>query len=129
MRQDKIKIGIEILDEQLSGGLKAGELYIDPSPRAYGKSMFLHDFQKQMIEKARANGYIVISLEMGLGSGNKPSELEKIRKMIDENPVGKTVTKYENLGGTIFPVIYHSNGIVTFDYPNELPKKDTDGKG
>jgi len=34
--------------------------------------------------------------------------------------LGFTVTKHENIGGVVYPVNYHSDGMITMDYP-ELP--------
>lgn len=51
----------------------------------------------------------------------KGVSLNTIEKITNEAlKRGMTVTKYENIGGVVYPVNYHSNGMITMDYP-ELP--------
>jgi len=54
-------------------------------------------------------------LSLPPAQGISLNTIEKITK--EALKLGFTVTKYENIGGVVYPVNYHSNGMVTMDYP------------
>lgn len=46
-------------------------------------------------------------------------DVSELKSNTDFNP-RTSVTKYEKLGDTIYPVTYHNDGMVTVDYPDNL---------
>lgn len=55
------------------------------------------------------------------------NNIQDIKKYLKDNNIdfkNLPITKYEKFGNTIFPVTYHSDGIITIDYP-ERPFKDS----
>lgn len=130
MNNKKITTGLDKLDECLKGGLKKGELCIIPSGNTSYKSNFIRFLP---IEKEKQ---YFIQLEMNQSDDITKKGMELIREMMGNLSIKEmenhTVTKYEKIGDTIFPVNYHSDGIITVDYPDSLfcnrVKNKTDGK-
>ena len=53
--------------------------------------------------------------------------LKKMRENgIDVSNIPKNITRMEDIGGTMFPVTYHENGMITVDYPSRLIKDKKD---
>lgn len=69
MKRSKIMFDLETEGFPTFGGLKAGELSVIMAPIHTNKSNFIRDFQQRMIEKAKADGYVIMTYEMGLGEG------------------------------------------------------------
>jgi hypothetical protein len=119
MKDKKITTnGLSRLDECLKGGLKKGETYIMASGIPSYKSNFI-----RFLPTANPLEY---QLEMGLDQSEEITKkgIELIREMMGKLSIKEmenhTVTKYEKIGDTIFPVNYHSDGIITVDYPDSL---------
>lgn len=129
MKDKKITTGLDKLDKCLKEGIKKGDLGV-----FFGKPAYKSNLIKLSPTDKDKEYRIEFSLNQSEEITKKGMEL--IREMMGNLSIKEmenhTVTKYEKIGDTIFPVNYHSDGIITVDYPDSLfcnrVKNKTDGK-
>jgi hypothetical protein len=120
-----VKFNIPMLDEIAKGGLKKGELSIITGHVGPPKTDLVRFLP---IKNEKGNYMVTMSLEMGDELTKKgvcviQAMLDKMKKEgfdVSGFESRKTVTKLERFGDTVYPVNYHSNGVISVDYP-QLP--------
>jgi hypothetical protein len=117
MNDKKITTGLDKLDECLKGGIKKGDLGI-----FHGKPAYKSNLIKLSPTEKDKEYRIDFSLNQSDEVTKKGMELlrELMNNLFIKEMENHTVTKYEKIGDTIFPVNYHSDGIITVDYPDSL---------
>ena len=117
MKDKKITTGLCLLDEHFKSGIPKDNISLIHGTPAY-KSNFI-----RLLPTENDKEY---QLEVKLDQSEEITKkgMELIREMMGNLSIKEmenhTVTKYEKIGDTIFPVNYHSDGIITVDYPNSL---------
>ena len=117
----KIKTIIPSLDKFMEGGIPAGELTCIMGKTVPKTPFFLRAWPP--VNEQRMISFNLEDSEAITKHGQCVIDdiLKKMRENgIDISNIRKNITRMEDIGGTMFPVTYHENGMVTVDYPSRL---------
>ena len=117
MKDKKITTGLCLLDEHFKSGISKDNISL-----IYGTPAYKSNFIRLLPTENDKEYQLEVKLDQSEEITKKGMEL--IREMMGNLSIKEmenhTVTKYEKIGDTIFPVNYHSDGMITVDYPNSL---------